>query len=40
MRTLSIYIELNGAQRYVGSIHGETYLDALFSYEKTDNTDL
>ena len=34
MRKLLIYIEIEGKQRYAGSIEGDSFLDADFSYDK------
>ncbi len=34
MRNLKIYIEIDGKQRFVGNIEGNSYEDACFSYSK------
>ena len=34
MRTLDIYIEIAGSQRFVGELQGNTYQDAVFQYAK------
>lgn len=37
MRTLSVYIEINGESEYVGEIVGTSSEDACFTYCKTES---